>query len=323
MSIGNDSQLTEFILLGLSSNRQPLLFILFLIIYIFTLMGNLIIILTITLEAQLHSPMYLFLRSLSLTEIFYISVTVPRMLKDFLLLAKGISFIGCATQLYFFCFLGTTECFLLACMAYDRFVAICHPLHYMTVMTKAKCLELSLGSWLSGILLSIIQISYVFSLPFCSSNIIDHVFCDILPVVKLACADTFANEIAILMYGSLVILLPFLLILVSYIHIIATIVKIPSAIGRMKAFSTCGSHLTSVTLFYGTATIVYLKTKSAHTYVGTKRIALLYIVFIPMLNPLIYSLRNTMIKNAMKKIIINAITYFSSFKRRNSSKNRT
>ncbi|XP_077317272.1 olfactory receptor 10A7-like [Lithobates pipiens] len=299
----NYTQLTEFILMGLSSNRQPLFFVLFLIIYIFTVMGNMIIILTITLEAQLHSPMYLFLRSLSLTEIFYISVTVPRMLRDFLQLDKTISFLGCATQLYFFCFLGTTECFLLAFMAYDRFVAICHPLHYMTVMTKAKCLEFSLGSWLTGILLSLIQISYVFSLPFCSSNIIDHVFCDILPVVRLACADTFANEIAILMYGSLVILLPFLLILVSYIHIIATVLKIPSGAGRKKTFSTCGSHLTSVSLFYGTATIVYLKTKSTRTYIGTKIIALLYIVFIPMLNPLIYSLRNTLIKNAIKKML--------------------
>ncbi|XP_018427386.1 PREDICTED: olfactory receptor 10A7-like [Nanorana parkeri] len=297
------TQLTEFILVGLFPNRQPLFFVLFLTIYIFTLMGNMIIILTITLEAQLHSPMYLFLRSLSLTEIFYISVTVPRMLKDFLHLDKAVSFLDCATQLYFFCFLGTTECFLLAFMAYDRFVAICHPLHYMTVMTKSKCLEFSLGSWLSGILLSLFQISYVFSLPFCSSNIIDHVFCDILPVVRLACANTFANEIAILMYGSLVILLPFLLITVSYIHIIATIIKIPSAVGRKKTFSTCGSHLTSVTLFYGTATIVYLKTKSAREYVGTKVIALFYIVFIPMLNPLIYSLRNTIIKNAITKML--------------------
>ncbi|KAM3936480.1 olfactory receptor 10A7-like [Leptodactylus fuscus] len=299
----NETRLIEFILLGFSPNRQPFLFAIFLIIYFLTLMGNMMIILTVSLEPQLHSPMYLFLRSLSLTEIFYISVTVPRMLRDFLQLDRSISFIGCAAQLYFFCFLGTTECFLLAFMAYDRFVAICHPLHYMTIMTKTKCLELSLGSWMSGILLSLMQISYVFSLPFCSSNIIDHFFCDILPVVKLACADTFANEIAILVYSSLVIPLPFLLILVSYIHIITSILKIPSAIGRTKAFSTCGSHLTSVTLFYGTATITYLKTKSIETYGGTKVMSLLYIVFIPMFNPLIYSLRNSIIKNAMRKLI--------------------
>ncbi|XP_044137151.1 olfactory receptor 10A7-like [Bufo gargarizans] len=303
MTKRNETQLSEFILLGFSANRQPFLFAIFLIIYFFTLMGNIMIILTVTRESQLHAPMYLFLRSLSITEIFYISVTVPRMLRDFLHVDKGISFIGCAVQLYFFCFLGTTECFLLAFMAYDRFVAICHPLHYMTIMTKSKCSELSLGSWLSGIFLSLIQISYVFSLPFCSSNIIDHFFCDILPVVKLACADTFANEIAILVYSSLVIPFPFLLIFVSYVCIINSILKIPSSIGRKKVFSTCGSHLTSVTLFYGTATITYLKTKSIESYGGAKLISLLYAVFIPMLNPVIYSLRNSVIKNAMCRLM--------------------
>ncbi|XP_073509784.1 olfactory receptor 10A7-like [Phyllobates terribilis] len=303
MTKQNETRLSDFILLGFTANHQPLLFTMFVIIYFFTLTGNMMIILIVTIESRLHSPMYLFLRSLSFTEIFYVSVTVPRMLRDFLYLDKRISFIGCAAQLYFFCFLGTTECFLLAFMAYDRFVAICHPLHYMAIMTKTKCLGLSLGSWLSGVFLSLIQISYVFSLPFCSSNIIDHFFCDILPVVKLACADTFANEIAILIYSSLVIPLPFLLILVSYIRIIDSILKIPTAIGRKKAFSTCGSHLTSVTLFYGTATITYLKTKSLQTFGGTKVISLLYTVFIPMLNPLIYSLRNSVIKNAITKLI--------------------
>ncbi|XP_056384543.1 olfactory receptor 10A7-like [Hyla sarda] len=303
MAQKNGTQFTEFILLGFSANRQPFLFTIFLIIYFLTIMGNMMIIVTVTLDQQLHSPMYLFLRSLSFTEVFYISVTVPRMLRDFLHSDKSISFIACAAQLYFFCFLGTTECFLLAFMAYDRFVAICHPLRYMTIMSKTKCLELSLGSWMSGILLSLIQISYVFSLPYCSSNVIDHFFCDILPVVKLACTDTFANEIAILIYSSLVIPLPFLLVLVSYVCIIKSVLKIPSAIGRKKTFSTCGSHLTSVTLFYGTATVTYLKTKSIQTYVGAKLISLLYIVLIPMLNPLIYSLRNSVIKNAMRKLI--------------------
>ncbi|XP_077317268.1 olfactory receptor 10A7-like [Lithobates pipiens] len=299
----NETQPTEFILLGLSPYRQPLLFGILLIIYFLTLMSNTMIIVTVTVDGQLQSPMYFFLRSLSLTEIFYISVTVPRMLRDFLNLNKAISFLGCASQLYFFCFLGTTECFLLAFMAYDRYVAICHPLHYMTIMTKAKCFELSLGSWLSGIFLSLFQISYVFSLPFCSSNIIDHFFCDILPVVKLACADTFANEIAIIIYSSLVIPLPFLLILVSYICIITAILRMPSGVGRKKAFSTCWSHLTSVTLFYGTATMTYLKMKATKAFGGSNVIALLYIVVIPMLNPLIYSLRNSVLKNAMKRLI--------------------
>ncbi|KAM4707070.1 olfactory receptor 10A7-like [Discoglossus pictus] len=265
-------------------------------------MGNMMIILTVTLVPQLHSPMYLFLRCLSLTEIFYISVTVPRMLKDFLDQNKHISLIGCAAQLYFFCFLGTTECFLLAFMAYDRYVAICQPLHYVTIMNKTKCLQLSFGSWLAGMILSLGQISFVFSLPFCGSNIIDHFFCDILPVVRLACADTFANEIAILIYSSLVIPFPFLLILVSYVHILISVFRIHTVAGRNKAFSTCGSHLTSVSLFYGTATITYLRTRSSESHKNTKVFSLLYIVIIPMLNPLIYSLRNKDIKNAMKKL---------------------
>ncbi|KAM4808039.1 olfactory receptor 10A7-like [Rhinophrynus dorsalis] len=299
----NETQVTEFILLGLSPDVQPFLFWIFMLIYILTLMGNMMIIMTVTFEPQLHTSMYLFLRSLSFTEIFYISVTVPRMLKDFLIKDKVISLIGCAAQLYFFCFLGTTECFILAFMAYDRYVAICKPLHYMTIMTKQKCLKLSLGSWLAGIFLSLGQISFVFSLPFCNSRIIDHFFCDILPVVRLACSDTFANEIAILIYSSLVIPLPFLFIIISYIHIILTVFRIPSAVGRNKAFSTCGSHLTSVSLFYGTATITYLRTKSSDTHGGAKIWSLLYIVLIPMLNPLIYSLRNSEFKKAMKRLI--------------------
>ncbi|XP_053312949.1 olfactory receptor 10A7-like [Spea bombifrons] len=266
----NDTQIIEFILQGFSDdlNFQSGLFGIFLLIYTITLIGNMMIIATVTLELQLQSPMYLFLRSLSLTEIVYISVTVPRILKDILSKNRAISFIGCAAQLYFFCFLGTTECFTLAFMAYDRYVAICHSLRYTTIITNKKCIDLLVGSWLAGMLLSLGQISYVFSLPYCKSGIIDHFFCDILPVVRLACADTFANEIAILIYSSLVIPLPFLLILVSYIHIIVTVLKIPSAVGRKKAFSTCGSHLTSVSLFYGSATLTYLRTKSTDTYGG-------------------------------------------------------
>ncbi|XP_063313173.1 olfactory receptor 10A7-like, partial [Pelobates fuscus] len=301
----NNTQVIEFILKGFStdSNLQIYLFGIFSLIYALTFMGNMMIIATVTSEPKLHSPMYQFLRSLSLTEIFYISVTVPRMLRDLLQQKRTISFIGCAVQLYFFCFLGTTECFTLAFMAYDRYVAICYPLHYTSIMTKAKCLQLLAGSWLSGILLSSGQISYMFSLPFCNANIIDHFFCDILPVVKLACADTFANELAILLYSSLVIPLPFLLILVSYIQIIFSVLKVPSADGRRKAFSTCGSHLTSVTLFYGSATITYLRTKTNNTNGGAKIWSLLYVVFIPMLNPIIYSLRNKEIKNAITKTI--------------------
>ncbi|KAM8960655.1 olfactory receptor 10A7-like [Pelodytes ibericus] len=307
MAKPNNTHLSDFFLTGLSSDvkLQSCLFGIFFLIYFVTFLGNMMIIVTVTSEIQLQSPMYLFLRSLSLTELFYISVTVPRMLRDFLHQDKSISFLGCAAQLYFFCFLGTTECFTLAFMAYDRYVAICNPLQYTSIMTNTKCCELLAGSWLTGILLSIGQISYVFSLPFCNSNMIDHFFCDILPVVRLACADTFANEIAILIYSSLVIPLPFLLVLVSYIQIIITVLKIPSTIGRKKAFSTCGSHLTSVSLFYGSATVTYLRTKSIDTYGGAKLWSLLYIIFTPLLNPLIYSLRNNEFKKAMRKVMLN------------------
>ncbi|XP_075065476.1 olfactory receptor 5AR1-like [Mixophyes fleayi] len=305
----NESQVTEFILVGLSSDLQPYLFIFFLLIYLLTLTGNVIIILTITLESQLHTPMYFFLMSLSFTEIFYVSSTVPRMLRDFLHIDKTISFIGCAFQLYFFCFLGATECFILAFMAYDRFVAICHPLHYVTIMTKIKCLQFSLTSFLGGLFLPLTNIVLVFQLPYCGSNIIDHFFCDILPVVRLACANTFANKIAIVVYSFLVVPLPFLLILVSYVYIFIVIFKIHSAAGRSKVFSTCGSHLTSVCLFYGSATITYIRTKSINTRGGAKALSLLYIVFVPMLNPLIYSLRNTEFKKAIKRLISRLLYY--------------
>ncbi|KAM4707069.1 olfactory receptor 10A7-like [Discoglossus pictus] len=300
MTTTNKTHLTEFILLGLSNHVPLLLFLVFSLIYIFTLMGNMMIILTVTLVPQLHSPMYLFLRSLSLTEIFYISVTVPRMLKDFLDQNKHISLIGCAAQTYFFGFLATTECFLLAVMAYDRYVAICQPLHYVTIMNKRKYMQFSLGSWITGMILSLGQTTYVFSLPFCGPNIIDHFFCDILPVVRLACADTLSNEISILIYSSLVVPFPFLFILVSYARILTCVFRMRNVAGH-KAFSTCGSHLTSVSLFYGTATITYLRTKSSN--INTKVFSLFYLVFTPMLNPLIYSLRNKEMKNATRTLI--------------------
>ncbi|KAM8960652.1 olfactory receptor 10A7-like [Pelodytes ibericus] len=300
MSSRNETQITEFILVGLFKHPQPFLFGFFLLIYIFTLIGNITIILTVTFAPHLHSPMYFFLRSLSLTEIFYVSSTVPRMLRDFLYEYKSISFVGCAAQLYFFCFLGATECFLLAFMAYDRYVAICLPLHYMTIITKAKCIQFSLAACLGGMLLPLCNVIVVFSLPYCNSNVIDHLFCDILPVLRLACTDTFAVTIAIVVYSFLVVPLPFLLILISYVHILITVFNIRSAEGRKRAYSTCGSHLISVTLFYGTATITYLRTE---THGGTKAWSLLYIVVVPLLNPLIYSLRNAEVKRGMKRLI--------------------
>ncbi|XP_053555834.1 olfactory receptor 10C1-like [Bombina bombina] len=299
----NETLVSEFILLGLTTDKQTLLFWIFLVLYILTLIGNIMIIVAITFEPQLHYPMYFLLRSLSFTEIFYISTTVPRMLRDFLNRDKGISIIGCAAQLYFFCFLGATECFLLVVMAYDRYAAICHPLHYVTIMNKTKCLKFLLISSLLGLILPLGNIILIFRLPFCGANVIDHYFCDILPVINLACADTFVNELYILIYTFIVIPLPFMLIIVSYIQIIAAVFKIRSTAGRRKAFSTCSSHLISVSLFYGTATITYLRAKPRNTNGEAKVLSLLYLVFVPMLNPIIYSLRNTEVKRAMSKII--------------------
>ncbi|XP_053555839.1 olfactory receptor 10A7-like [Bombina bombina] len=305
METQNATKLVDFILAGLSKAPylQPFLFVIFLLIYIFTILGNMIIILTVTMETQLCCPMYHFLRNLSLTEVCYVSVTVPRMLRDFVNHENHISFTFCATQLYFFCFLGTTECFLLALMAYDRYLAICQPLHYRTVMTKTICFRVSVGCVFAAMILSIGQITFVFSLPFCGTNVIDHYFCDILPVVGLVCADTYANEMTILMYGALVIASPFVLILVSYARILAAVVGIHSEAGRKKTFSTCGSHLTSVCLFYGTAIVTYLRKKSSYANSGAKITSLLYSIVIPMLNPLIYSLRNSQVKQAMRKHI--------------------
>ncbi|XP_053305032.1 olfactory receptor 8H1-like [Spea bombifrons] len=306
MARSNVTEIAGFILLGLTDSHviRLYLFGMFFLIYLFTILGNTTIIVIITLVTQLYSPMYFFLRNLSFTELCYISVTVPRMLRDFLQSDNFISFLGCATQLYFFCFLGTTECFLLATMAYDRYIAICQPLLYMSIMTKKQCFKLSLGCVLAAMTLSLGQITFVFSLPFCGLNIIDHFFCDILPVVGLVCGDTYVNEMAIFMYGSLVIASPFVLILVSYVQILAAVFRIDSTVGRHKAFATCGSHLMSVTLFYGTATVTYLRTKSNYTTGEAKLMSLLYSIFIPMLNPLIYSLRNSQVKNAIETLFV-------------------
>ncbi|XP_075681652.1 olfactory receptor 10A7-like [Rhinoderma darwinii] len=300
----NETRIKAFLLLGLSNVYvvQQLLFGIFLAIFVFTVMGNVVIIIIVSIESKLCSPMYFFLRNLSLTEIFYISVTVPRMLKDFMHHNKCISFVECATQLYFFCFLGTTECFTLAVMAYDRYVAICSPLLYNRIMTRALCLRFVIGTFLTAMFLSIGQITFVFSLPFCGPNEIDHFFCDLLPVVKLICADTYTNEITILLYGSLVIFTPFVLILISYINILAAVLRINSLAEKYKAYSTCGSHLTSVMLFYGTAIVTYLRTKSSYTHKGAKILSLLYSVLILMLNTLIYSLRNSQVKTAIKTL---------------------
>ncbi|XP_069098281.1 olfactory receptor 10C1-like [Pleurodeles waltl] len=296
---------TEFILLGFSdlpAVHQGWLSVLFLFIYIGTLVGNTLIILLVTVDPFLQIPMYFFLRNLSFLEICYISVTIPELLHIFFLGDKHISFLGCAAQSYFFYTFGRAECFLLAFMAYDRYVAICMPLRYNTIMTTTLCVHLSVVSIATAVLESLGQTVCVFSLSYCEVNIINHFFCDILSVLGLACVDTFRNEVFFWVCIILFALIPFTLILVSYIQILSSVHRIQSTTGQMRAFSTCSSHLISVILFFGSGTFSYLRSKSSRWPARDKILALLYSVITPLMNPLIYSLRNEQVKSAFLKL---------------------
>lgn len=301
---GNQSLCTRFTFVAFSSlaGLQPVLFVVFLIIYLFTVGGNLIIICLIWVTPSLHTPMYFFLVNLSFLEMCFITSVVPQMLVHLLVETKTISVGGCAAQMYVFTTLGLTECCLLAAMAYDRFVAICYPLHYTLLMGPRVCLKLAAASWTTGVLVQSVQISWIFALPFCGTGKIQHFFCDIMPVVKLACVDTSYNEIAMFAVTVLFIMSPCFLILCSYVRIFVTILRIPSAAGRRKAFSTCSSHILVVSLFYGTALFTYLQPKTAHTPETDKATALMYTVVTPALNPVIYTLRNKEVKEAFKRI---------------------
>ncbi|XP_029435672.1 olfactory receptor 10A4-like [Rhinatrema bivittatum] len=301
----NQSYVTEFILLGFSSDPtvQGLLFLVFSIMYILTLIGNVTIILIVTADSLLQKPMYYFIRNLAFLEICYTSVTVPEMLVNFLSEDKSVSFFGCATQMFFFSFLGDAECCLLAVMSYDRYVAICSPLHYGTIMNKKVCAQMVAACWISGIVYEFGQTVLVFTLPFCGPNKVDHFFCDIPPILKLSCQDPSQNEISVFIGSVILILIPFLFILISYIRILSTILRIRSAERRCKAFSTCASHLISVSLFYGTGIFTYLLPNSWHSPIVDKLFALFYAVLIPMLNPLIYSLRNKEVLDILSKRI--------------------
>ncbi|XP_066485465.1 olfactory receptor 10A7-like [Tiliqua scincoides] len=270
--------------------------------YMLTLLGNGLIILLTLVDSALHTPMYFFLRNLSFLEICYTSVTLPKMLINFVSKVKSISFAGCAAQMYFLLSLGTVECYLLAAMAYDRYRAICSPLQYPLIMNQKACTQIAVASWFCGILMPLGNVVWIFNLPYCGPNKINHFFCDVPPVLKLACVDTTKNEISILALSVLITLSPFLLVLVSYICILFTVLKMPSAEGRRKAFSTCSSHLIVVTLFYGSASAMYLRPKSSHVEDIDRLVALFYSAITPMLNPMIYSLRNKEVKVALRKL---------------------
>ncbi|XP_053265802.1 olfactory receptor 1019-like [Podarcis raffonei] len=303
MSEGNFTTITEFILLGFTDNQslQFILFILFLLIYLLILVGNIGMVTLIRIDSRLHTPMYFFLSNLSLLDIGYSSVIAPRTLMTFVAESKTISFTGCALQFFFFCIAVSCECCLLGVMAYDRFIAICNPLLYTAIMSRKLCNLLVAGSYLTGCVNAVVQTSIIFNLSFCSSNIINHFFCDVPPILKLSCSDT--TPLIPLMVISTIVSVTLLTILVSYTYILVAILRINSAEGRRKAFSTCASYLTAVTVFYGTAIFMYLRPSSKYSVEEDKIISVFYTLAIPMLNPLIYSLRNKEVKEAFKRLI--------------------
>uniref|UniRef100_A0A8D0LAS7 Olfactory receptor n=1 Tax=Sphenodon punctatus TaxID=8508 RepID=A0A8D0LAS7_SPHPU len=302
---GNETIITEFILLGFTDlpKLQILLFLVFLVIYIATVAGNLLIVVLVVSDRHLHTPMYFFLGNLSCLETCYSSTILPRMVASFLTGDKMVSLSGCCTQWYFCGFLGGTECYLLAVMSYDRYLAICKPLHYATFMNGRLCMQLAAASWISGNIAASITIALLLQLTYCGSNGIDHFFCESLSLIKLSCSDTHVIELLSFVVAFIFTLPPFLLTVISYIYIIATILKIPSTIGRQKAFSTCSSHLIVVSSFYGAIIIVYLLPKTETMRDMYKVFSVFYTVLPPMVNPLIYSLRNKEVKEALRKAL--------------------
>ena len=306
MAEGNWTRVSEFILISFSSlptEIQSLLFLTFLVIYLVTLLGNSLIILVTLADPMLHSPMYFFLRNLSFLEIGFNLVIVPKMLGTLIAQDTNISFLGCATQMYFLFFFGVSECFLLATMAYDRYVAICSPLHYPVIMNPRTCAKLAAVSWFPGIPMATVQTTWLFSFPFCGINKVNHFFCDSPPVLNLVCADTALFEIYAIIGTILFVMIPCLLILCSYTRIAAAILKIPAAKGKHKAFSTCSSHLLVVSLFYVSSSLTYFRPKSNNSPESKKVLSLSYTVVTPMLNPIIYSLRNSEVKAALRRAI--------------------
>ncbi|XP_070318664.1 olfactory receptor 7D4-like [Odocoileus virginianus] len=303
MEPGNQTLALEFLLLGFSqdSEKQRILFGLFLSVFVVTVLGNLLIILAISSDPRVHTPMYFFLSNLSLADIGFISTTVPKMIVNIQTQSKSISYAGCITQMCLFMVFGGMDTFLLTVMAYDRFVAICHPLHYTVIMNPCLCGLLVLVSWFTSLSYSLIQSLLVLRLSFCTNWVIPHFYCELAQVLMLACSDTLINYILLYMVTGLLGIVPFSGILFSYTHIVSSILRIPSAHGKYKAFSTCASHLSVVSLFYGTGLGVYLSSDSS-SWRGMIA-SVMYTVVTPMLNPFIYSLRNRDIKRALQKVI--------------------
>ncbi|XP_058162368.1 olfactory receptor 8H1-like [Dasypus novemcinctus] len=301
----NDTNVPNFILIGLTDSEviQRFLFMLFLLIYLITILGNAGMILLIHLDHQLHTPMYFFLSHLSFLDLSYSTVITPKTLENLLTSNKNISFKGCFTQMFFLFIFSATEFFLLSSMAYDRYVAICNPLHYPVVMSRRLCCALITLSYMISFTESLINLLFMNSLNFCNSNIIYHFFCDLTPILALSCTDTHDTEIMIMICGSLDVMVSLSTISLSYISILSTILKINSSSGKRKAFSTCASHLLGVTIYYGTTSFTYLKPKTSYSLGKDQVASVFYTMVIPMLNPLIYSLRNKEVKNAIIRVM--------------------
>ncbi|KAM6148419.1 olfactory receptor 11L1 [Erethizon dorsatum] len=304
MGSQNASSVTEFQLLGFQSllEWQALLFAIFLCVYFLTIAGNVVIITMVSQDPCLHSPMYMFLKSLSLLEILYTSTIAPCLLANLASWGHAISFSACMVQLYFFVFFGATECFLLAAMAYDRYLAICSPLHYSSLMSADLCTKLVALCWLTGVGTGFLPSLMICRLDFCGPNRIDHFFCDLPPLMQLSCSSVHTTELVIFVLSITVLYICFLLTLVSYVFIVSSVLRIPSALGRVKTFSTCGSHLAVVTIYYGTMISMYVRRDVHLSPAVNKIISVFYTVVTPLLNPVIYSLRNRDFKQAVRKV---------------------
>ncbi|XP_034346239.1 olfactory receptor 2D3-like [Arvicanthis niloticus] len=305
MGGGNQTYVVEFILLGLSENPkvQILLFCIFLIIYFLSVFGNLLIIILIQIDSGLHTPMYFFLKNLSFADLCFSTSIVPQMLAHFLSKKKTISFIGCSLQIVVFLLAGCTECALLAVMSYDRYVAVCKPLHYSTIMTQRVCFQLAVVSWIIGTFACSVDSAFTLCIPYRGQNVINHYFCEPPALLKLASADTYNAEMALFLVGVIILLAPVSLILVSYGNIISTVIRMQSREGRLKVFSTCGSHLTVVVLYYGSGIFAYMRPNSKTMSEKDKVVSVFYSVMTSMLNPIIYSLRNKDVKGALGKLV--------------------
>ncbi|KAM4808022.1 olfactory receptor 6B1-like [Rhinophrynus dorsalis] len=294
----------SFFLLGFPSSRpfQILLFFIFLSAYLLTVLENILVIIIIWTSSKLHKPMYFFLGHLAFLEMWYVTVTVPKLLSIFLRESRHISINACMSQLFFFISLVCTECVLLAVMAFDRYVAICNPLHYVTIMNWRSCIIMALSAWLSGFIISFVKVYYISNLAFCNFGIINHFFCDISPLLNLSCSDMRVAELVDFFLALFILIGPLLFTFISYICILVTILRIPNARGRNKTFSTCASHLTVVIIFYTATLFMYARPRRIHSFNYNKLVSVIYTVITPFINPIIYCLRNKEVKEAISKL---------------------